>query len=168
MKKHLLAASLTGALIFTASAPLQGCYGSFALTQKLYKWNGKQGDKWINSIIMLALSVVPIYEAVLLADGLAFNTVEFWSGNNPVTMGPTERDSKLVSVNGKNFMVTATRNRIDLVPIEKGIQPVAVVFEPEQKAWFVVSQGTRRKIAEQDGDVLALIYPDGHREQLTQ
>ena len=167
MNKRLLAASLTGALIFAASTPLQGCYGSFALTQKLYKWNGKQGDKWINSIIMVAFTIVPIYPVVGFVDLVGFNTVEFWSGNNPVTMGPTERDSKLVSVNGKNFMVTATRNRIDLVPIEKGIQPVTVVFDPEQKAWFVVSQGTRLKIAEQDGNVLALVYPDGHREQLT-
>jgi hypothetical protein len=166
MNKRLLAASLVGALIFAASAPMQGCYGSFALTQKLYNWNGKQGDKWINSIIMVALYIGP-YEVAWLADALAFNTAEFWSGTNPVTMGSSDRETRIVSVGGKTFTLTATKNHIELIPSEKGSETVNLVFEPDQKAWFVLARGGKQKIAEQSGDVLTLLYPDGHQEQLT-
>lgn len=62
-----------------------GCYGPFALTKKLHAWNGTISDKWINSLVFFGLAVVQAYTICLLGDGLIFNTVEFWSGSNPVT-----------------------------------------------------------------------------------
>lgn len=167
MNKRALSLVAAGSLLFAASMPLQGCYGGFNLTSKLYKWNGSLGDKWINSLVMVAFSIVPIYGIAITADALVFNTIEFWGGSNPVTMGPNEKDTRTVSVNGKSFIVTATKNRLDLVPVEKGVQTISVVFDPAQQSWYVVSQGQKRLIGEQDNDVLTLLYPDGHHEKLT-
>jgi len=167
MNKKTLSLIAAGSLLVTTALPLQGCYGSFGLTHKLYKWNGSLGDKWINSLVMVAFCIVPIYDITLFADGVVFNTIEFWTGSNPVTMAPGEKDTRTVSLNGKTFVVTATKNRLDLVPVEKGVQTMSVVFDPKQESWYVVSQGEKRLIGEQDNDVLTLLYPDGHHEKLT-
>ncbi|HAP00028.1 MAG TPA: hypothetical protein DCQ83_08300 [Fibrobacteres bacterium] len=166
MNKRIVSTVAVGALLFTASLPLQGCYGKFALTRKLYKWNGTVGDKWINSIITVAFCIVPVYPAVGFVDLVAFNTAEFWSGKNPVTMGPSDRETRIATLEGKDYILTATQNRIDIVPAEGNISPVSVVYDPDQKAWFALAQGEKHKIAEQDKDVLTLVYPDGHREQM--
>ena len=169
MNKRLISTLAVGALALTAVMPMQGCYGQFALTRKLYKWNGTLGDKWINSIIMVVLCVVPVYQVVGFIDLVGLNTAEFWSGKNPVTMGPTEHETRFVSVNGKNYIITATQNRLDIAPGKDNVSlPISVVFEPEQKAWFVIEQGLKRKVAEQDGDVMSVVYPDGHKQQVIQ
>ncbi len=166
MNKRILSTLVACTLAFTAVS-MQGCYGQFALTRKLYKWNGTLGDKWINSIIMVALCVVPVYEVTGFVDAVAFNTAEFWSGKNPVTMKPTESETRFVTVNGMEYIITATHNRLDIAPGKGNIAlPVSVVFDPDQKSWFVIEQGLKRKIAEQDGDVMSLVYPDGHKEQV--
>ena len=168
MNRRIISTLAAASLVLTASLPLQGCYGQFALTRKLYKWNGTLGDKWINSIIMVAFTIVPVYQVVGLVDLVAFNTAEFWSGKNPVTMNSNERETRIASVNGKEYIVTATKNRIDIIPASGSVTPVSVVFDPEQKSWFAVSRGEKHKIAEQDNNGLTLLYPDGHSEQVTQ
>lgn len=60
------------------------CWGGFNLTRKLYRWNGTMGDKWINWLIFLLLVIVPVYEICLVVDFLVLNSIEFWSGSNPV------------------------------------------------------------------------------------
>ena len=62
-----------------------GCYGSYGAFHKVHAWNGKAtSSKWGNSAIHLGLWIVPVYEIVLLGDFLIFNTVEHFSGKNPM------------------------------------------------------------------------------------
>lgn len=72
------------ALALALTASVSGCYGRFALSHKLHAWNGTISDRWINSIVFFGLVVVQAYTLCLLGDGIIFNTVEFWSGDNPV------------------------------------------------------------------------------------
>lgn len=60
------------------------CWGGFNLTRKLYRWNAGMGDKWINWLIFLLLTIVPVYAVCVLVDLLVLNSIEFWSGSNPV------------------------------------------------------------------------------------
>lgn len=65
---------------------LTGCIGQFALTDKLYQWNKRAGDKWVAEGIFLVTGVLlPVYSLTLLADGVVLNSVEFWTGVNPVS-----------------------------------------------------------------------------------
>jgi len=64
-----------------------GCYGSYALFNNVKKWNGTIGNKWVNSVVHLVLLIVPAYEICLFADIILFNTIEFWTGSNPIAMG---------------------------------------------------------------------------------
>jgi hypothetical protein len=64
-----------------------GCYGQFALTRKIYDWNGRAtNNKFANSVITWALILIPVYEVCALADFLVFNTVEVFSGRNPIAV----------------------------------------------------------------------------------
>ena len=167
MNKRIISLAAAGSLLFTASLPLQGCYGGFNLTHKLYKWNGTAGDKWINSLVFVGLSVVGIYGITLLADGVVFNTVEFWTGSNPVTMAAGQKETKIVSIGGKDFMVLATQNQLELAPVDQSSKPMTMVFDPAEKSWFVMNNGQKVKIGEQDNQTLTLMYPDGRQETLT-
>ena len=61
-----------------------GCYGPFNLTRRLYRWNGQVGDKWEREIVFIIFAWVPVYGLTVLGDAVVFNSIEFWTGNNPV------------------------------------------------------------------------------------
>lgn len=73
-----------------------GCYGQFALTRTVHRWNGRATDnRFVNSLLTWAMIIVPVYPLATVADFLIFNTVEFWSGKNPVALEETSRGAKL-------------------------------------------------------------------------
>jgi hypothetical protein len=80
--KHTLK-SIVCALLLAGT--LAGCYGSFNLTRKVWKFNGGVGDKWVNELVFLVLNVVPVYGVAGFVDAVIVNSIEFWTGNNPVT-----------------------------------------------------------------------------------
>jgi uncharacterized lipoprotein NlpE involved in copper resistance len=90
MKKSLIALFIAMVLV------LSGCYGSNSLFKKVHDWNGTIGDKWINSCVHFAFLVIPVYEITWVADILVLNTIEFWTGSNPVATGNTyhEKDAQ--------------------------------------------------------------------------
>lgn len=102
--KRITAAILAMAI---AVASLQGCYGKFGLTKKVYRINGEIGDKYLRSLVTWVFIIVPVYGVAALVDFVLFNTIEFWSGNNPVAAG--EKDF-LYSENGDTFKVHAVKN----------------------------------------------------------
>ena len=57
-----------------------GCYGSFSLVTKAYKWNGTLGDKWVNEAAFLALNIIPVYSVASFIDIIFLNSGEFWTG----------------------------------------------------------------------------------------
>jgi len=64
---------------------VSGCYGPFNLTRRLYNWNGQVGPgKWEKEFVFIILAWVPVYELAGLGDAIVFNSMEFWTGKNPV------------------------------------------------------------------------------------
>lgn len=106
------------ALTLAAAAVLgtSGCFGSFNLTRKLYGFNkGVSNDKFVRELVFLGLNIVPIYGIASAIDVLVANTVEFWTGENPISMtGSIKVDSttvvKRVGVvkNGERIMTLST------------------------------------------------------------
>ena len=65
-----------------------GCIGNFELTRKVYQFNREvDSNKWIQWLAFLVLNVVPVYSFAVLIDAIFANSVEFWTGDNPVTAG---------------------------------------------------------------------------------
>lgn len=91
MKKGIVTLLCAGMIV------LSGCYGKNACFNKLHDWNGTLGNKWLNSIVHFFLNVFPVYMICLgLIDGLVLNTVEFWTGSNPLASGDSyyEKDAQ--------------------------------------------------------------------------
>jgi hypothetical protein len=64
---------------------LSGCFGSFNATHALWDWNSDVSEsKWVKWLVFLGLSIIPVYLLFVIADTLVLNSVEFWTGDNPV------------------------------------------------------------------------------------
>ncbi len=103
------ARAIIAAAVLCGMAPTfaGGCFGTFQLTEKVYDFNRTVSqDKWIQWIAFLVFS----FTAYLISVGVDVtfaNSVEFWSGRNPITAyGP----------NGE--ILTATRVSDGLVRLE--------------------------------------------------
>jgi hypothetical protein len=61
-----------------------GCWGGFGLTKKLYDWNATIGNKWVVWLVFFLFFILPVYGVCTLVDALVINSIEFWSGSNPL------------------------------------------------------------------------------------
>ncbi len=84
-----------GAGLLALSFLFAGCYGPFRLTRKLHQWNGEVGSKWANEVVFIVLVWTPVYGLATLGDALIFNSIEFWTGENPIDSAKADsRDAK--------------------------------------------------------------------------
>ncbi|NOU60669.1 DUF3332 domain-containing protein [Marinifilum caeruleilacunae] len=128
---------LLACLFFTLSIGQTGCYGPFRLTKNLHEWNSTVGDKFTNALVFFAFVIIPVYPIAVLADGIVLNTIEFWSGDNPVAMKDGEKDVQIVQKDGKKYRITATKNKFHIEQIkgpDKG-QFAELIFDPITKSW---------------------------------
>lgn len=71
-------------------AASSGCFGSFNLTRKTYAFNKSVSpDKWVQEVVFLAFMVIPVYSVVGAVDVLVLNSIEFWTGENPMVVSNT-------------------------------------------------------------------------------
>ena len=77
MKKALLC-------IAAVSLLLTGCTGPFVLTKNVHTWQTSFDDKWVDEVAFLGCVILPVYGLASLGDALIFNSVEFWTGDNPM------------------------------------------------------------------------------------
>ena len=91
------------------------CIGKFQLTNNLLAWNKTVSNKFVNELVFIALCIVPVYEISALADILVLNSIEFWSGSNPLAMGTRVIDGKdgryLVECDGKGYTITSEEDK---------------------------------------------------------
>lgn len=88
-----------------------GCWGSFSLTGKVYDWNGGFGSKWASWAVFLVFIIIPVYGTLLFLDAIIFNTIEFFSGNNPI-----KRSADLG--NGQRMVFNPVEDDPDAVDVE--------------------------------------------------
>lgn len=75
MKKTFLAGALA-CVALTAS-----CLGPNQLFNDLHDWNEEVTDQdWVNEVIFLGLTILPVYSFAYLADIVVLNTIDYWSG----------------------------------------------------------------------------------------
>lgn len=102
--RHLkVSAVLLAATLLTSS-----CVGSFALFNKLAGWNKQATDnKFLNELIFILIS--PAYAVCTVADVLVINSIEFWTGSNPMAQRVGETQ-EITGKDGKLYAVTTLRN----------------------------------------------------------
>ena len=77
----VVAAVLAGFLPVTTA----GCFGQFQLTRKVYGFNKQVSpDKWVRWLTFVVLNFIPVYGFAALFDAVLANSIEFWTGKNPI------------------------------------------------------------------------------------
>lgn len=79
-------------LVILGIIGVMGCVGKFRLTSKLNNGivdigkgqTGGKGPQWAAEGVFLICAILPVYAIAILGDALIFNTIEFWSGDNPI------------------------------------------------------------------------------------
>lgn len=135
MKKIYLSVAIVAAV--GGSLLLNSCIGSFALTNKVLSWNNQVGSKFVNELVFFAFWILPVYEVTSLADLLVINSIEFWSGVNPMEAGTkmieTESGRYLVKCDGKGYDITCQTTGVN----------VRLDFDDETSTWAVEKDGDK-------------------------
>jgi hypothetical protein len=98
--RKLVAAGVLACFMTATTA----CYGPFNLTKNVYHWNsgikgsGEVSDKWMKEFVFFGMIVVPVYMFSAMLDGFIFNSIQFWSGENPVKAADLNRDETAKTV----------------------------------------------------------------------
>lgn len=102
--------SVAALLMAGGSLLFSSCIGSFSLTNNVLDWNKGIGQKFVNELVFVAFWILPVYEVTALADLLVLNSIEFWSGENPVTSSvkaiDTEQGRYLIACDGRGYTIT--------------------------------------------------------------
>lgn len=130
MRKIALKAGVVIALV--ASLGLNSCIGSFALTNRLLSWNRSIDNKIVNELVFFAFWVLPVYEVAAAADMLVINSIEFWSGSNPMAMGT----KKIEGSDGTIYLVKCDGKGYDIISKADGSK-VRLDFTPDERRWDV-------------------------------
>lgn len=148
----LLATTVASSILFSS------CIGSFGLTNKLLTWNRSIDSKFVNELVFIAFWIVPVYEISALADVLVINSIEFWSGSNPVA-----DVGNVKTIDGKDGVYTV-ETKVDGYHIQKEGDEKAVdlVFNEADQSWNVEANGESTKLLKFNGDDEVVMYlPDG-------
>ncbi len=156
MKKRSL--TLFVSFILGTSLLFTSCIGSFGLTNKLLAWNKDIDSKFVNELVFVAFHIVPVYPIAVIADILVINSIEFWSGDNPVSdVGYVNR---VETENGVFLVETKTDGYS--ISKEGEDQIVDLIHDVEDDSWSLEHEGINQKLLQfgNDGEVV-MFLPDG-------
>lgn len=154
MKKFYLTSAI--AITLACSLTFSSCIGSFALTNKVLDWNRQVGSKFVNELVFAAFWILPVYELSALADVLVINSIEFWSGDNPVQAYTKTIDGKngtyLVKCDSKGYTITNKETK----------EVVKLDFNAQDNSWSVNKEGKEMKFMQYvDDSHVKMIAPNG-------
>ncbi len=150
MKKRFftvaVASVIIGSVLFTS------CMGSFGLSNKLYSWNKSVSDnKFVNELVFFIMVVVPVYEVTMFVDGIVLNSIEFWSGSNPVV--------------GEVKTVEGEKDIYRVENLENGYKiqnttgdEISLIYDDASKIWSVVTHETSTKLIQIVDNENAIVY----------
>lgn len=104
----MIAVALLAASLFAG-----GCYGPFHAVRKVHAWNGQVGGPWVNELVFLGLNIIPVYGLAAWGDAIIFNSIEFWTGNNPMASAD-DGQPRTFALGDETYRVTRDGNALTL------------------------------------------------------
>ena len=156
MKKSVLSKVLIAAVC--CSLCFSSCIGSFGLHNRILTWNEEIGNKFVNELVFLALYIVPVYEICYFVDFLVINSIEFWSGENPMASAGEVR-----KVKGDNgiYLVETLENGYSITKEGEDLS-MELLYDKELNTWNVVADGVSVELLQMNNDGTAQItLPNG-------
>lgn len=162
MRKSKL--SLVFAVILSGSFLFSSCVGSFGLFNRMATWNQHIGNKFVNELVFLALNIVPVYGVCYLADALVINSIEFWSGSNPMA---NVGDIRKVKGENGEYLVKTLENGYSISK-EGETATTDLIFNQETQTWTATSEGVSSELLKMNNDGTATLFmPDGTTMKVT-
>lgn len=164
MKKSL--SIFLSALLLYVMSFQTGCFGSFGLTVGLWNWNSSLG-KWPGELVFLIIGVIlPIYGIAAFIDVIILNTIEFWTGSNPMAMGPNDMEKQVVvGKDGNTYEIVATQNRFDIRQLDgsNAGNVQSLVYNAETSTWSYQDATQSIKLASlsNNGATVQVYAPNG-------
>ena len=156
MRKTKIAAIsilLCGSLLFSS------CIGSFGLWNQMKSWNQNISNKFVNEIVFFAFHVVPVYEVSYLVDVLVLNSIEFWSGSNPLADVGTVK-----TVEGQNGEYLVRTNKDGYTITKKGEKySLELIYDTQEKTWNAICDNNSFEIMTvNDNGTITVKLQDGN------
>lgn len=133
MKKSM---KLFAALSLAGTMLLSSCIGSFALFNRLKDWNEGLSNKFVNEVVFFFFT--PVYVLAYSADVLVINSIEFWSGSNPVA-----DNSGVINTDNGQYVVEQNENGYTITNDGQ-----TVSFVKDGDSWYYNENGNQVKMFE--------------------
>lgn len=142
MKKMIYGAAVALTLMAT------GCTGSFQLMQAIHRWHTNFENRWTDEICYLVACIIPIYASAYTVDTIFLNSVEFWIGENPLTIQTAE--------------ATITRLDANTALVQSKASGETYTLRRNADGTFAMAdQNGNAVTAELKGSLLTMTAPDG-------
>lgn len=130
-------------VLLAGSCLFSSCIGSFSLFNKYAAWQRDMtNNKFVNAIVGFFL--MPIVGTITMTvDWLVLNTIEFWSGDNPVAsnVGKTQ---KVTGQDGRIYAVKTLKDGYE-VTAPDGIVTL-FTYNKAENSWSMSQNGQTREI----------------------
>lgn len=158
MKRRFFTVAMVAAL--SSSLLFSSCIGSFGLTKTLLTWNQGIDNKFVNWIIFVLIS--PAYAFTAVADVLVLNSIEFWSGTNPLQAGIIKE------IKGKDGKIYTVETLEDGYKIQNEAGEIAYfLHDAETDSWSSVVNGEKTKLLEfKDNNFATVFMPNGEEKEV--
>ena len=140
---------------------LFGCYGNMTLTKKLYDFNGSINNRYMQQIAFWVMNIVPLYSAAHFV--VFLNTIEFWTGSNPMAMKAGEEQIRYTRNGDKLLQIKSVRNNMFITETEgpEAGTTIQISYDPATASFYLISDQGTEKIAALNGSKLNLLQPNG-------
>ncbi|MEG2514105.1 MAG: DUF3332 domain-containing protein [Bacteroidaceae bacterium] len=154
----VVAIALSGSIMFSS------CVGSFGLFNRLSTWNQGIGNKFVNELVFIALTIIPVYEISYLVDAVVINSIEFWTGSNPMA---SIGDVKKVKGENGNYLVKTTENGYSITKEGESVA-TNLIYNKENQTWSAEVAGVSSPLLKMNGNGTAQLFlPDGTTMNVT-
>ena len=123
----------------------------------MLSWNKSLGNKFANEAVFFLFWIFPAYEVSLFLDTIILNSIEFWSGSNPVA----DTGTKTIETENGTYTV---ETKTDGYHIEKEGEEKTLdfKFDEQNQTWSMSSDGVETKLMQyKDADEVVMFLPDG-------
>lgn len=135
---------------------MSSCIGSFGLFNGLLKWNKGISNKFVNELVFIVLT--PVYGICSIADYLVLNSVEFWTGKNPISKVGTTKN--VWGQDGRQYAVKTLKNGYEITAPTG--EKTFFVYDKKANSWSMEANGKVQELFRfnEDGTVKACL-PNG-------
>jgi len=117
---------------------LSSCIGSFTLTNKVLAWNKTVGNKFVNEVVFLCFNIVPVYSVAMFADAVVLNSLEFWTGSNPMAAN----NVKYIKGDKGNYKIESNQAGYKITN-QSTKETVVLTYNQTDKSWSAQSKGEK-------------------------